>query len=348
MPITPRGDSFQVTVGSGKARQRVSCPTLESAHEKEAELIQAAKEAHLRTLVAATRGDSSRTLQDAYDRAYREVWKGSKGERTTLINAKQMLALIGADTPITAIDSDAVVEALDELDDLGNSGSTINKKLAALNVMLKGAQERGWIKTVPFSKRRKESSQRIHWYTEDEERAMQAACYSMGLLTLADLIHFAIDTGFRRSELLRLKPIDCQPGVAHLHSGETKNDAGRAVPILGRSQDIVNLAAGRADARVFQGLTNATLRTQWDNLREYLGKSDDPKYIVHVLRHTTATRLAIAGATAPQIMAFMGHKSIQTSMRYIHLAHGHLKGVAEMLTRTPPAPPVLKLVSGGN
>ena len=45
-------------------------------------------------------------------------------------------------------------------------------------------------------------------------------------------------------------------------------------------------------------------------------------------------------------MAYMGHKSIQTSMRYIHLTHAHLGRVAGLLERTKAAP-VLRVIQGG-
>jgi integrase len=263
------------------------------------------------------------------------------------MNAKAMVALLGPDTPITVITSETLAEAMDELEDLGNTGATINKKMSTVNVMLKGAKARGWLKYVPDVQRRREASQRIYWYTEEEERAMLDACYRLGLPGLADFITFAVDTGFRRSELLKLKVADYHEGVVRLHAGETKNDDGRSIPATEPVKAIIEKAKGVGATRVFEGLTEAVLRSQWAHLRESLGKSEDPKYIVHVLRHTTATRLAIAGASAPQIMAYMGHRAIQTSMRYIHLTTNHLTGVAALLTRTAPAKPALKVVGGG-
>lgn len=351
MPITQRGNSFMVSHGSGKDRVRLTRKTLPEAELLLAELEAAEKAAAASLLLAATRGDPTKTLQDAYDRTYREKWKGSKGERTTVLNGKQMLALLGADTLVTEIDSDAIADALNALEDGdddtdGNSAATINKKLAALNVMLKGCMDRGWLKAIPHTKRRKEGNRRTFWYSEDDEREMLNACYRLGLPELADWITFGIDSGMRRSEMLRLKTVDCFSGHIHLHNGQTKNDQGRVIPTTELAEAIVQKARDKGHDRVFQGMTQAILRGQWDALRTYLKKEGDPKYIVHVLRHTCATRLAIGGATAPQIMAYMGHKAIQTSMIYIHLTGHNLTGVADLLKRSPMPRPELKVVGG--
>jgi integrase len=179
-----------------------------------------------------------------------------------------------------------------------------------------------------------------------DEREMLNACYRLGLPELADWITFGIDSGMRRSEMLRLKTADCFSGHIHLHNGQTKNDQGRVIPTTELAEAIVQKARDKSHDRVFQGMTQAILRGQWDALRTYLKKDADPKYIVHVLRHTCATRLAIGGATAPQIMAYMGHKAIQTSMIYIHLTGHNLTGVADLLKRSPMARPELKVVGG--
>lgn len=347
MPIYPRGDSFMVSVGSGKTRLRETAGTMAEAQATEKRLIQERKDNVLKALLAAQRGDSSKTMQDAYDLAAAGSWATSKGKRTTLLNANQMVALLGPNTPITEITTGAIKSAVRHLlngddDHEGNTGSTVNRKLAALNVMLRMAQDEEWINAMPRIKRLEEADARPYYYTEEEEREMIAACHHLGLPTLADYIHFAVDTGFRRTEALRFDVKDYRDG--HLRLDNTKNGMGRTIPA---TQVVADILAKATTGRVFPYLTEAILRGQWTAMRDYLGKKDDPKYIVHVLRHTTATRLAMKGATGPEIMGYMGHLSIQTSVRYIHLAGAHLKGVAELLTRTPLPPPVLKLVSGG-
>jgi integrase len=51
----------------------------------------------------------------------------------------------------------------------------------------------------------------------------------------------------------------------------------------------------------------------------------------HDLRHTFASRLAMAGVSMRHIADLMGHSEIQTTMRYAHLAPGHLADAVEKL-----------------
>ena len=50
----------------------------------------------------------------------------------------------------------------------------------------------------------------------------------------------------------------------------------------------------------------------------------------HDLRHTTASYLAMEGASAPQIAEILGHKTLQMVKRYSHFNKAH---IAEVLTK---------------
>jgi hypothetical protein len=45
----------------------------------------------------------------------------------------------------------------------------------------------------------------------------------------------------------------------------------------------------------------------------------------HTLRHTAASRRIMAGVDLFSVKEFLGHRDIQTTMRYAHLAPGHLQ-----------------------
>ena len=54
----------------------------------------------------------------------------------------------------------------------------------------------------------------------------------------------------------------------------------------------------------------------------------------HDLRHTFASRLVVmAGVLLPTVAELMGHKKIQMTMRYAHLAQGHKQIAVESLAR---------------
>lgn len=59
--------------------------------------------------------------------------------------------------------------------------------------------------------------------------------------------------------------------------------------------------------------TNLRRAVDWESVREQLGR---PDLRVHDLRHTLATILFEAGATAPDVQATLGHSSLQVTERY--------------------------------
>jgi integrase len=231
-----------------------------------------------------------------------------------------------------------------EFEDQGNGGSTVNRKMSAFSMMLKTAIDQGWLKSMPKVPRRREGAHRIRWMNEDEEKVVMTTCEHLGLHDLRDFIAVAIDTGFRRGELLRFKSKDFSNGLLHLHAGTTKTDEARAVPATKR---VIEILGRRAHLeRVFDSLTPHTLRWQWDRLRERMGLLEDPQFVVHMLRHTCASRLVQRGVPLVVVKTWMGHKTIATTMRYAHLAPENLNQALKALEgilEAPPAVPVKAL-----
>ncbi len=60
-------------------------------------------------------------------------------------------------------------------------------------------------------------------------------------------------------------------------------------------------------------------------------KSDIRRVKCHILRHTFASHLIMAGASLKAIQELMGHADIQTTMRYTHLAPSSLRATIDLL-----------------
>jgi len=83
-------------------------------------------------------------------------------------------------------------------------------------------------------------------------------------------------------------------------------------------------------ARVFVGERGALQgsRHWFDKAVKEAGVRD---FTWHCLRHTFASRLVMQGVGLPEVMELMGHKSIQVTMRYAHLAPAHQLAAVERL-----------------
>jgi integrase len=64
-----------------------------------------------------------------------------------------------------------------------------------------------------------------------------------------------------------------------------------------------------------------------------MGKTDDPQFVPHMLRHTCATRLSQSGVSLPVIKEWLGHTTIQTTIRYAHFNKKDLLSAAQALSK---------------
>jgi hypothetical protein len=62
-----------------------------------------------------------------------------------------------------------------------------------------------------------------------------------------------------------------------------------------------------------------------------MGLSDDEDFVFHALRHTRATRLVQHGVNLRVIQQFMGHKAIQTTLRYAHVSDDMLASAVDKI-----------------
>lgn len=160
-------------------------------------------------------------------------------------------------------------------------------------------------------------------------------------------------TGMRAGEVtaVRVRDVDFTRGIIHVSRsfspgvhGELieqspKSHKERAVPLTRALRPHAEAAArGKApDDLLFAGpeggrLTNHNLRraVDWELVRKTLGR---PELRVHDLRHTFATILFDAGATAPDVQAVLGHSSLQVTERYSRAREGVASRAGDVLDR---------------
>lgn len=347
MPIYERGSAWLVSVGSGKDRFRKSYKTYADAvlaEKRQLLIIEGVIEAPkpvLETISQGSLGGSSlKTLRDAYELTVKDVWSQRKTANQPRI-ARYVMDALGWDTPVEKITTSVIREMVDEFEDAGNEGSTVNGKLSALSMMLKTAADEGWIESLPRMKRRSPGDHRIRWLDAEEELEILNTCLKLGMPDLHDFVVVAVDTGFRRMELLRFKVREYRNGMLNLHPDETKTSKARSVPATQRVKDVIARRSHREF--LFGDLSPTSLRHRWERMRFALGKQDDPQFVVHMLRHTCASRLAMEDKSAQFVQAWMGHATPITTARYMHLAPSKLfEGVSALDGFRSKNQPVLK------
>lgn len=330
MPVLRKMGYYTDFYFQGK-RVRVSCKTRD---RKAAERFEKQLEAQMWAGEYQPTGTKEKalgmTLEDAYRKAFKEHWQGTRNAPMVEINAAQVLDLLGRETPLSEIKAPQLGALVEKLKDKGNSPATINRKLAVIQKLLKLAVE-DWqvLDALPTVKKQRESKGRTRFLSHEEETLVVQYFYDAEKQDMGDLVLVLADTGCRLSEILNLHRNDIDMAHGVIHIWKNKTDAPRSVPMTSRVKQILNQ---RKHLKPFGMLTKDKVEWHWRAMREALGfASEKRQFCVHALRHTTASRLVQAGVNLYTVKEYLGHSTIQTTQRYAHLNPENLKQAASVL-----------------
>ncbi|MEQ8450707.1 MAG: site-specific integrase [Nitratireductor sp.] len=222
----------------------------------------------------------------------------------------------------------------DMLDDLigalrerGNSNATINRKMAALSKLLRKAHKMGKIHSLPEFRRQKERAGRIRFLEQQEEARLFAAIKARSGDAYR-LSVFLVDTGCRLGEALGLIWNDIDSG--RVTFWVTKSGRYRTVPLTRRAKNAVERQRGNAKGP-FATLTQVRYRAIWNEAKASVGLGADKDVVPHILRHTCASRLVRGGIDIRRVQMWLGHQTLQMTMRYAHLATHDLDSCVKVL-----------------
>ena len=221
---------------------------------------------------------------------------------------------------------------------------TVNRYLAVLSHVLSRAVKWGWLEQCPMASvdRGRENPGRVRFLSDDERETLLKASKASGHPDLHAAVVLSLATGARKMEIMGLRwpQVDLMRG--HIVFLETKNGSKRGVTVTGAALAILKERAKvrRIDTDlVFPSAKKpkpgepwkpVDLRAPWLAALKTAGIED---FRWHDLRHTTASYLAMNGASLAEIAEVLGHKTLAMAQRYSHLSDGHVAGVLERLDR---------------
>ena len=210
----------------------------------------------------------------------------------------------------------------------GWKDATINRHFSFLRHVLMLAMKEGWISRNPVSGIRFfPEVNRTRFLNEDELTRLKNVMASEDW----HLVAFAIETGLRQGEQfsLRWDCVDLENGVLTLPM--PKGGKTRHVPLSEGAKVILrSLDSFLSSPFVFPGLRgkDRPLDARAFERRAYepaLRKAGIQGVCWYTLRHTAASRRIMAGVDLVTVKEIMGHRDIETTLRYAHLAPEHLK-----------------------
>ncbi|MBZ9655061.1 site-specific integrase [Phyllobacterium sp. 2063] len=221
---------------------------------------------------------------------------------------------------------DSVIGTLRER---GNSNATINRKMAALSKLLRKACKMGDIYNLPEFRRQKERQGRIRFLEAEEEQrlfsAIRARCEDSYRLSV-----FLVDTGCRLGEAIGLSWNDLQDARSTFWL--TKSGRSRTVPLTARAREATQIPHGRLKGP-FSMHGQVRFRAIWNDAKAEVGLATDDQVVPHILRHTCASRLVRGGIDIRRVQMWLGHQTLQMTMRYAHLATNDLDSCVAVLER---------------
>lgn len=240
----------------------------------------------------------------------------------------------------STFDQETVDSLIIALRQRGNSNATINRKMAALSKLLRKATKMGNIHSLPEFRRQKEGAGRIRFLDFEEEDRLFSAI-RVRSEDAYRLCIFLVDTGCRLGEAIGLIWNDIQEHRVTFWI--TKSGRSRTVPLTERAMQAIVLPppadpGHRRPRGPFAMLDQARFRAIWNEAKLEVGLGYDDQVVPHVLRHTCASRLVQGGIDIRRVQMWLGHQTLQMTMRYAHLATTDLDRCVAVLERQNLAP----------
>lgn len=219
----------------------------------------------------------------------------------------------------------------------GASPRTVNYELTLMGHMFNiAAREWEWVRENPARRVSKEKVRNTleRWLTIQEETRLLAKSPPW----LRDIVIFAVNTGFRESEILDLKWKQIDFDRATITISEQKNGEIDTLPLCRTVLDLLERKAkdphGQNDL-VFPS-ANGTRMIHRNLFRAYksaLEKAGLMHVRFHDLRHTFATRLVQSGVDLYTVQKLGRWKTVSMVMRYAHHYPESLRPGIEVMDR---------------
>jgi integrase len=245
--------------------------------------------------------------------------------------------------------------------------STINRNVSALKACLSHAVEIGLLEQHPLARMPRlqvEEANRVRYLTSEEQKLLREALdkreeriraerastnvwrSQRGYELLPDLSNYkfadylkpmillSLNTGVRQGELFSLEWSSVvENATITVQSGKSKSRRTRHIPLNKEARETVTRWREQTDDRglVFKsdkGRAFDNVRTAWDNL---LADATLTDFHWHDMRHHFASRLVMTGVPLNTVRELLGHSDIKMTLRYSHLAPGHMREAVELL-----------------
>lgn len=273
------------------------------------------------------RGSSSsqpdgRTLLDLHVSTHTAVWASQRTSYMSDVGLR-VVRCLGEGRDPASVSYQDVVDLVARWRSEGLAGSTVNKRLSALGAMLSHGRKLGWVRERPEMPFQAQAPSDRRYLEDREVEAIVSHLEVNGRVAEAGAVTFLAETGLRVSEAIGILWRDVRPSHVLVWPTGSKNGKPRMVPLVASAKAV--LAGIRKEgAGPFVDMSRDTLTRAFKSAADSCGVEG---VVLHSLRHTCASRLVMAGVDIRRVKEWMGHRTIETTMTYAHLAPTSLMDV---------------------
>ena len=184
---------------------------------------------------------------------------------------------------------------------------------------------------------------KLPWIPNDDEWCLILVAAQAEPLRNRLMLAFSYDAALRREELCSLTTADIDPSqrLLRIRAETTKNGWERVVPYLSETNKLLTVylrqrkLLSRQSGPLFLSESRRNHAQplsiwSWSKIiRRLAERTGLSRFTTHTTRHLCLTDLARAGWDIHEIARFAGHRSIQTTLNYIHLSGRELAAKLE-------------------
>ena len=282
-------------------------------------------------------------LEATLESVWGRYWKGNGQEVAVRSHMRQAVDFFGPDTCIRTIKTVEIDEYIDAMRGRGLAPSTIHGRCAALSKMFRHCVNRGLLKEMPFFDMPPVGDNSRHRFLSLEEEqellTIMRVDWDSGFKTqrsdriegsiYVSLFEFLLDTGVRPIEARDVKMKNLNGRLLTLI--HTKNTVRRTVPLTVRALAALKRLAEHFGDEPLAWATASRITRGWNFARDQMGLAGDKDFVPYCLRHTCATRLYDKTRDLLLTKEWLGHKTIQITLRYAQLQPDDLEKACDLM-----------------
>jgi integrase len=286
-----------------------------------------------------TLGEALRLYQEAHAH---QVKPGPFKRRMGCLS--RTVGRLGASVQIGKLDEPTIEALRRKRATAGRKPGTVALELARFKAFLSWCVREKLLTTRPPIKVGHVDNGRLRYLSRPEaDRLLAEAGKVDG--TVQDLLELLLFTGLRRCEgiFLRWEWVDLGRRALDLPGEACKSGHGRTVPLAGPVVAMLERRRREAEEPIRPLVFPLGGLDPVRRAEKLFWKARDAAELgrdvtLHVLRHTCASWLAMAGVDLFTVGQILGHRNPIVTMRYAHLAPGHLLTAIDRLAPQDPEP----------